>query len=140
MPKKGEDKESDSEIEELRQILKEKKREIEELKKRKPRSKSPETDKENVKLTTIQKEIIEKATKAHKETILQAERHYTIGSRYEHAHPRCVRTNLAEGHPTYTTLDLEWTRSGKWIATPRKREANNKKGGEIHSFSLSWCC
>ena len=129
--------ENDSEIEELRQILKDRKREIDELKKRKPRSRSPETDKESTKLTTAQKEIIEKATKAYRETILQAERHYTVGSRSEHAHPRCVRTNLAEGHPTFTTLDLEWTRSGEWIAAPKKKEAHNKKGEEIHNFHIA---
>ena len=125
------------EVEELRQKLKDNKREIEELKKRKPRSRNSETDREDTELTTAQKEAIERATKAHNEIALQAERHYTGGSRYEHAHPRCVRTNLPEGHPTFTTLDLEWTRSGEWIAVPRRRETQNKEDEEVYNYKVA---
>ena len=87
-------------------------------------------------MTAAQKEAIEKASKAHNEVALQAERHYQGGSRYVHANPKCVRSNLPEGHPTFTTLDLEWSRSGKWIAIPKKRDTENK-GEEVHNYNLA---
>ena len=137
MTKRNKDDEKNKLIEDMKQTLRENKEMIEDFKKRGSRSSSPETAKAYRNLTEAQIEKIEKAKKEYKEVVLQAEKHYKEGDRQEHAHPKCVRTNLEKGHPTFTTLDLEWSLSGSWVGAPKRVTAFNREGEEIHNYSIA---
>ena len=123
MTKRNKEADKNRLIEEMRQTLSKNKEMIEDLKKKVSRSSSPETAKVNRNLTEAQIEKIENANKEYKEVILQVEKHYDKGDRQEHAHQKCVRKNLEQGHPSFTTLDLEWSMTGHWERVPKSAAA-----------------
>ena len=101
------------------------------------RSSSPETARANRNLTDAQIEKIEKANKEYKEVILQVEKHFDKGDRHEHAHPKCVWKNLEQGHPSFTTLDLEWSMTGHWEGVPKSAAAYVREGEEVHNYNIA---
>ena len=62
-------------------------------------------------MTEAQAERIEKATRDFRDgtKVLQKETHYEKGNRHHHFHQGKVMDTLEEGHPRFTTLDLDWT-------------------------------
>ena len=48
-------------------------------------------------------------------------------------HPEALEDN----HPRFTTLDLEWSLTGKWVGVPKSSTAFVREGEEVHNYNVA---
>ena len=56
---------------------------------------------------------------------------------YTHYRPQCILKTLEDDHPRFTTLDLEWTLTGKWVGVPKSSTAFVREGEEVHNYNVA---
>ena len=94
---------------------------------------------EEKEMTKVQAERIEKAIREFRDgtKVLQIESHYKEGNRYHHCHQGKVMDTLGEGHPNFTTLDLDWSWSGDCIRIPKSIAAVVREVEDVHNYNVA---